>query len=315
MTTHKEIDLFSMTFPRSYWGDPQPLQTIHQRETVVWHPLCHSAMPDPTVPEFLTRPGLPNQCLISHPGWVAAMYGGEILLTREHTVAQHAGLAFGIGLPQKDVYEHAQTIEWLESGGRQASLNAERYPSTNLNLQSERKWPTAVDPDWTIGIVRVIAELTGMDAIKVDVGHATADEPQVYSFATSKTQEKIQLPDILSDSLDELRHATERAEDEGWPIPTPDCLERTERLLRKMFQIEPHPYWVYPTPDAEMVIDGGDNDLRIIVIVPHDGGVIYTYRATDNGEIRAVERAASDDLPDQAMTMILARMRGGRNQA
>ena len=86
--------------------------------------------------------------------------------------------------------------------------------------------------------------------------------------------------EMLLASLEELREAPERAEDDDWPIPTSEHLERTERLLRRMFDAEPHPYWIYPTSSREMVIDAGDDDLRVIVKLFHDGRVIYTFRDT-----------------------------------
>ena len=120
---------------------------------------------------------------------------------------------------------------------------------------------------------------------------------------------------ILSNSLDELKDAPAQAEEEDWPPPTSECVERTERLLKKMFEIKPHPYWVYPTPNRELVIDGGYEDLRIIVTLPHEGGAIYTYRVPNTGELRAVESADSDNLPDREMRVVLTRIGGGHDSA
>ena len=118
---------------------------------------------------------------------------------------------------------------------------------------------------------------------------------------------------ILSNSLDELKDAPAQAEEEDWPPPTSECIERTEKLLRKMFEIKPHPYWVYPTPNGEMVIDGGYEDHRIIVTLPHEGGAIYTYRAPYTGELHAVESADSDYLPDREMRIVLTRIGEGHD--
>lgn len=120
---------------------------------------------------------------------------------------------------------------------------------------------------------------------------------------------------ILSNSLDELKDAPAQAEEEDWPRPTSECIERTERLLKKMFEIKPHPYWVYPTPNRELVIDGGYEDRRIIVTLPHEGGAIYTYRASNTGELHAVESADSDNLPDREMRIVLTRIGGGHDSA
>ena len=120
---------------------------------------------------------------------------------------------------------------------------------------------------------------------------------------------------ILSNSLNELKEASAQAEEEGWPPPTPECLERTERLLKRMFEVMPHSYWIYPTSNGELVIDGGYEDHRIIVILPHEGGAIYTYRAPNTGELRAVESADSDNLPDSEMRIVLTRIGGGHDSA
>ena len=117
-------------------------------------------------------------------------------------------------------------------------------------------------------------------------------------------------PDLMN-SLRELEQVTERAEEEDWVIPTPEALANTESLLRRLFEVQPHPYWIYPTPDGEIVIDGGERDLRVIVTLPPEGGVIYAYKSSENGETCAVERADPDDLPDPEMTMVLMRMGKG----
>jgi hypothetical protein len=120
---------------------------------------------------------------------------------------------------------------------------------------------------------------------------------------------------ILSNSLDELKEASAQAEEEGWPLPTPECVERTERLLKRMFEVRPHSYWIYPTSNGELVIDGGYEDHRIIVILPYEGGAIYTYRAPNTRELRAVESADSDNLPDSEMRIVLTRVGGGHDSA
>ena len=117
-------------------------------------------------------------------------------------------------------------------------------------------------------------------------------------------------PDLMN-SLRELEQVTERAEEEDWVIPTPETLASTESLLRRLFKVQPHPYWIYPTPDGEIVIDGGERDGRVIVTLPPEGGVIYAYKSSKNGETRAVERADPNDLPDPDMKMVLTRMGKG----
>ena len=134
------------------------------------------------------------------------------------------------------------------------------------------------------------------------------------STATTITFEQPESEMLLA-SLEELREAPERAEDDDWPIPTSEHLERTERLLRRMFDAEPHPYWIYPTSSREMVIDAGDDDLRVIVKLFHDGRVIYTFRDTVSGKLRAIRHPDAESLPDHEMRKVLNRLSSGCGQA
>ena len=152
------------------------------------------------------------------------------------------------------------------------------------------------------------------DVAGMMIGHRAAD----WMFGTSQIsrpsgQEFIQDPvdPDLIDSLRELEQLTERAEEEDWVIPTPETLASAESLLRRLFQVQPHPYWIYPTPDGEIVIDGGERGSRVIVTLPPEGGVIYAYKSSPNGETRAVECADPNDLPDPHMSMVLTRMGKG----
>ena len=161
---------------------------------------------------------------------------------------------------------------------------------------------------WLIGL----SEVAGANPVpKSDAGNV-----DLTAEAWAKlVREEEGINPILSNSLDELKDAPAQAEEEDWPPPTSECIERTERLLKKMFEIKPHPYWVYPTPNRELVIDGGYEDRRIIVTLPHEGGAIYTYRAPNTGELRAVESADSDNLPDREMRIVLTRIGGGHDSA
>ena len=143
------------------------------------------------------------------------------------------------------------------------------------------------------------------------IAHSVADwisgTSQISQPSGHPSNEDLADPDLMN-SLRELDQVTERAEEEDWVIPTPEALASTESLLRRMFKVQPHPYWIYPTPDGEIVIDGGKRDLRVIVTLPPEGGVIYAYRSSENGETCAVERADPEDLLDPEMTMALTRM-------
>ena len=123
------------------------------------------------------------------------------------------------------------------------------------------------------------------------------------------TPEATPEPAPLADSLSQLAHTIERTEEESWPTPATDHIQRTEALLRRMFTAEPHPYWVYPTPNREIVIDAGNDDLRVIVTLHHDRSVIYTYLNPDTKTLEVTQQPQADQLPDDHMKHILSRLK------
>ena len=59
----------------------------------------------------------------------------------------------------------------------------------------------------------------------------------------------------------------DHALDEGWPLPSTDQIGRVEELLKRLFAIKEHPYWIYPMPTGEVIVDAGNYDDRIIIHV------------------------------------------------
>ena len=151
--------------------------------------------------------------------------------------------------------------------------------------------------------------------IEVNFASGITVRPSGQSYQTEhiESAELAQSQD-LENSLIEMHEAAERAEEEGWIPPSEESLKRAKRLLTMMYEIQPHPYWVYPCPEAELVIDGGLRDRRVIVTLSPDGSVIYTFQSEKSGEITAVECANSDLLPDDVMVEVLRRMGRGNEQ-
>ena len=132
----------------------------------------------------------------------------------------------------------------------------------------------------------------------------TNQTEQIESTELSQSQE-------LKNSLLEVDEAAERAEGEGWMPPSEESLKRARQLLTRMYEIQPHPYWVYPCPEAELVIDGGLRDRRVIVTLSSDDSVIYTFQSETTGAIAAVECTDSGLLPDETLGAVLRRMGRG----
>lgn len=103
----------------------------------------------------------------------------------------------------------------------------------------------------------------------------------------------------------EIDESVGRAHDEDWDPPTNDTLERAKQLVSKMYGVHPHPYWIYPCPWSELVIDGGFQSKRVVISLYPGGSVIYTYKDKVTGNTLAVECDNSDLLPDENMINVL----------
>ena len=93
-------------------------------------------------------------------------------------------------------------------------------------------------------------------------------------------------PDLI-ESLKDLHQCSERAKDEGWIEQTPEHISNAEKLLRRLPTVPSCEYWVYPTPEGEIVIDVGQNKSRLIITLFPEGNAIYTY--SENNVIHAIE--------------------------
>ena len=112
----------------------------------------------------------------------------------------------------------------------------------------------------------------------------------------------------LTASIKQINEVPDHAREEGWPAPNQTQVKQAEALLRRMFDAQPHEYWVYPTPDREIVIDAGEDELRVITTLNDKGRIIYTYRRTDTGELCAIRHDNADTAPNTRMKNILKRL-------
>ncbi len=104
------------------------------------------------------------------------------------------------------------------------------------------------------------------------------------------------IPPDLSDALEEHQHATNEAEEEGFPLPSDLALTNSERLLRKMHKISPQQYEVYPTPDAEIAIRAMAPRRSVILLCDSLGGALCLVNL--NSGRRRKRYPNTDALPD-----------------
>ena len=108
----------------------------------------------------------------------------------------------------------------------------------------------------------------------------------------------------LDEALKDLAEAVEEATEEGYPIPSPLALSNAEALLRRMYDIMPMQYEVYPNPYGEIAIDAPGEGSSIIMLCGPDGGLIYLANLPDG--YKRLSFASVEELPDDFLSQALA---------
>ena len=106
--------------------------------------------------------------------------------------------------------------------------------------------------------------------------------------------------------LQKLNSITEHSLDEGWEIPSNTTITNANTLLKNIYNYKPYNYWLYPTPESEIIIDAGYNDERIILHI-HNDTLIYTYLNCNN-ILSATETNIKNEVPDHHMKTLLDRI-------
>ena len=83
--------------------------------------------------------------------------------------------------------------------------------------------------------------------------------------------EPIEYSSALEKAQGELADVANHAAEEDYPIPTEKQIERAGTLLRRMFDMAPGDYTVYPTPDARIGIDITEDGVKVAVFIRADG--------------------------------------------
>ena len=100
----------------------------------------------------------------------------------------------------------------------------------------------------------------------------------------------------LNAALEDLNGVIDEAREDSYPDPTPQAIETARLLVKKMYDIHPMRYDIYPMDDGEVVIDGGC-ERRIGVFCYPDGSVLYIGWA-DGERVRIRTDAPGDILHD-----------------
>ena len=101
----------------------------------------------------------------------------------------------------------------------------------------------------------------------------------------------------LAGILSDLREVADEAVEEGFPIPSELATGNSERLIKKIYEILPGSYGVYPTPDGEIAIDVfNGKGSSIILLCNSTGGALCLVNIEGNS--RRAHYSQTDSLPD-----------------
>ena len=118
-------------------------------------------------------------------------------------------------------------------------------------------------------------------------------------------EESRETPWDLADALADLAEAGEEAREDGFPVPDQELLDRSEKLLRKLYAVWPHRFEVYPNPDGEIAIDArNDRGWAVLILCEPAGEVLCLEHV--NGEQRSHRHPSVDNLPDESLTKALS---------
>ena len=75
-------------------------------------------------------------------------------------------------------------------------------------------------------------------------------------------------------TLREFNEVRTEAEEEGYPIPSPEVVRSAEHLLHKLLPFCLTPFEVYPTPDGEVALDISSEQGSVILLCEPAGTVL-----------------------------------------
>ena len=118
---------------------------------------------------------------------------------------------------------------------------------------------------------------------KVEVAHAW----QMYALDNTG----------LNAALDDLKDIVEEAKEDNFPVPSNSVIKTSEELVRKLFNIYPRRFEVYPSQGGEIAIDiHNGKGSSVIILCGPSGGALCLVNI--NGNSRRAHYSQVNILPD-----------------
>lgn len=131
--------------------------------------------------------------------------------------------------------------------------------------------------------------------------HSSTASPSTVRFSATARH----VYQDLGDALHDLDDARSEAREEGFPIPSETAVRNARSLLRRMYEILPRRFEVYPTPDGEIAIDvPGDPDHSALILLASDGGA--QYFGYFDGKRHFVQLPDAGNIADEFLQTALA---------
>lgn len=109
----------------------------------------------------------------------------------------------------------------------------------------------------------------------------------------------------------DLQHATEDAQEEGFPIPSSKQMVMASYLLRRMYVRYPQRFEVYPMPNGEIAVDAPNGrGSSVIVLCESSGEVLCSVNI--RGHHRHKRYPSAEGLPDLFLQDALAEVAQAR---
>ena len=96
------------------------------------------------------------------------------------------------------------------------------------------------------------------------------DNVLLWPSATQAPRVMLAARSVPPEILDQLHSVQDEARDEGYPAPSDEAVERAKKILRRVYQIAPQPYTIYPGERGEIVIDARRSPAGAFVLLCHE---------------------------------------------
>jgi hypothetical protein len=125
----------------------------------------------------------------------------------------------------------------------------------------------------------------------------------IYDGFTSSPSTTEDIPEMLRDALSALSDVKLVAREEDCDEPSDLATSNAEVVLRKMFDLSPRTYDIYPMGGGEIVIDAGYRGCRIGVFCYPDGRMQYVGLLDDESE--EVREDSVENIPTDFLRRVL----------